>query len=80
MNLLQFSTPDCSWCKVVTPHIEAYVKEHGIKHVHFDAIEDKITASAYDVMTAPVVVIEEDGKVLAKAVGYAEIMTLLNKE
>lgn len=27
MKILKFSTPDCQWCKVVAPHVEAYAKE-----------------------------------------------------
>jgi len=79
MEILQFSTPDCTWCKVVTPHIEAYANEHGVKLFHVDAIKDKKLADAYGIQTAPVMIFEEGGNVLAKAVGYAEIMKLLNE-
>lgn len=80
MRIVKFSTPSCSWCKVVAPHVEKYAQEHGMELIEVDAEADKATAERYGVMTAPVVVFEDGDKVMAKATGFPEIMKLLNNE
>lgn len=80
MRIIKFSTPACSWCKVVAPHVEGYAKKHDIAVVDVDAEADVTTAEKYGVMTVPVVVFEDGDNILAKAQGFPEIMKLLNEQ
>lgn len=79
MRLLKFSTPTCTWCKVVAPHVNAYAEEHGLEviEVNAEAEEgiDKELTSKHEVMGVPVVVLE--GDTTQKLTGFQEIMSFV---
>ena len=81
MKIIKFSTPDCTWCKVVAPHVEEYAKAHDMELVDVDAESDEATAGKYGVMGVPVVVFEdtETGAEMARAKGFPEIMQLIKQ-
>lgn len=85
MQIYKFSTPDCSWCKIVAPHVEGYAKEHGMEltEVNADADtgtdQDKELTGRFGVMSVPTVIIEDNHKEMVKATGYGEIMQLINE-
>lgn len=81
MKIIKFSTPDCTWCRVVDPHVKNYAKAHELEVVEIDAEADEETAKRYGIMGVPVVVFEdiETGAEMARAKGFPEIMSLISE-
>jgi thiol-disulfide isomerase/thioredoxin len=80
MKILKFSTPDCSWCKVASPHVNRYAEENDLSVEEVDASVNTMKRDQYDVMTVPTVIIADDlGNPLQKLTGYPEIMAFINQ-
>lgn len=64
IQLLFFSTPNCSICHDVKPKLEAAVKalDYPVKWTAIDASLEKELAASKRIFTAPVVILEIDNK------------------
>lgn len=83
MRIYKFSTPSCTWCKVVAPHVEEYAKANNLEiiEVNADAEEgkDQELTIKHNVMGVPVVILADEGAVTQKLTGFQEIMSFVKE-
>lgn len=88
MKILKFSTPSCTYCKVVSHLVDGYAKNKGyeVQEVNADSDtnddKDKELTEAFEVMSVPVVVLGIEGDKIenaTKLTGLPEIMSFINQ-
>ena len=73
MTYLKFYSPTCQPCKVV----DLLFKSQGIKYTDINVAEDQEMAVKYNVRGVPtVIIIDDDGKEIQRAVGLPQIEKL----
>jgi thioredoxin 1 len=79
--LVDFWADWCAPCKMVAPVVEKIAREHHgeIKVAKLNVDENQSTASRYNVMSIPTLVIFEDGKEKDRVIGYAPKNKLVSK-
>lgn len=68
-EILLFTTPTCPNC----PTAKEYLKEIGVDFRIIDATIDIVNRAKYRIMSAPTVVVLEDGGVVGKYIGTENI-------
>ncbi|RMG29045.1 MAG: thioredoxin family protein [Bacteroidetes bacterium] len=66
----------CPKCKRTTALVEEVVKEAGVE-AHIEKVEDIMEIMKYNVLTTPVVVIDEEIKIKGRVPSKTEIQALL---
>lgn len=79
--LVDFWADWCAPCKMVAPVVEKIAREYSdeVKVAKLDVDENQSTASRYNVMSIPTLIIFEDGKEKDRVVGYAPKNKLASK-
>lgn len=79
--LVDFWADWCAPCKMVAPVVEKIAKQYSkeIKVAKLDVDKNQSTASRYNVMSIPTLVIFENGKEKDRVIGYAPKKKLLSK-
>ena len=79
--LVDFWADWCAPCKMIAPVVEKIAREYSedVKVAKLNVDENQSTASRYNVMSIPTLVIFEDGKEKDRVVGYAPKNKLVSK-
>ncbi|MBS3811759.1 MAG: thioredoxin [Halanaerobiales bacterium] len=79
--LVDFWADWCAPCKMVAPVVEKIAREYSddIKVTKLDVDKNQSTASRYNVMSIPTLLIFEDGREKDRIVGYAPKNKLVAK-
>ncbi|WP_165003788.1 MULTISPECIES: thioredoxin family protein [unclassified Enterococcus] len=70
--VVYLSMPGCSVCHAVRPRIEELLTHYDLPAFHLDADETPEVASAFEVLTAPVVLIYHHGKEVARQARFID--------
>lgn len=76
MKTIKVLGPGCSTCKTTFQNVEAAVKQLGIE-VELIKVEDIEEIMKYNVLTTPVLVIDEEIKIKGRVAQINEIIALL---
>lgn len=80
-QLLKFSQPSCTPCKILT----SYLHDKYIDYTEIDVFEDLATSSKYGIMGGlPILILLENEEVVAKSSGFnpantSEVDNLISK-
>lgn len=79
--LVDFWAAWCGPCRMVAPVVEDIAKEYSdqIKVVKLNVDENQSTASRYEIMSIPTMMVIENGEIQDKLVGYLPKDKLINK-
>lgn len=79
--LVDFWADWCAPCKMVAPVVEKIAREYSedIKVAKLNVDKNQSTASRYDVMSIPTLVIFENGREKDRVIGYAPKNKLVSK-
>ena len=79
--LLDFYADWCGPCRILSPIVEEIAREHPeYKVCKLNVDEETLLAGAFDVMSIPMLLVFEKGKVVAKSLGAkpkAQVLALL---
>ena len=79
--LLDFYADWCGPCRILSPIVEEIAKEHPeYKVCKINVDEEGVLAGAFEVMSIPMLLVFEKGKVIAKSLGAkpkAQVLALL---
>ncbi len=79
--LLDFYADWCGPCRILSPIVEEIAKEHPeYKVCKLNVDEETLLAGAFEVMSIPMLLVFENGKVVAKSLGAkpkAQVLALL---
>lgn len=79
ITVKKFSASWCSPCKVLNPIMaEVRSQSYGVSFSEIDVEDSPATATHYNVRNVPTVVIENDGREVARFVGVHPKQTYLN--
>lgn len=79
--LVDFWAEWCGPCRMVAPVVEDIANEYNnqLKVVKLNVDENQSTASRYEIMSIPTMMVFEDGEVQDKLLGYMPKDKLVNK-
>lgn len=79
--LMDFSAEWCTPCKMQDPILEELKKKLGrtVEFMNIDVDKDYKLADKYNIRAVPTLIIEKDGKIIARYVGVTSSKTLEEK-
>lgn len=84
MEIIEFSTPTCTYCKITHPQVVKYALDQGASLRKVNADSDSNTeaerdlCNAYEIMSVPTVVIRHDAtEAPVKLVGFKDIVLFI---
>lgn len=80
--VLYLSMPNCSVCHAVLPRLKKLLDQYDFPSFHLDAVETPEVASAFQILTAPVILIYHKNKEVerqARFINFAKLETLLDQ-
>ncbi|MBF8807452.1 MAG: thioredoxin family protein [Enterococcus lacertideformus] len=80
--VLYLSMPNCSICQAVLPRLENLSSHYDFPSFHLDAVETPEVASAFQILTAPVILLYHKNKEImrqARFIDFHQLEDTLNK-
>jgi thioredoxin-like negative regulator of GroEL len=80
--LIYISTQNCTVCHAVLPKVEKMLEAYDMPAYHFDATETPEVASRFEVLTAPAVLVFNQGKEVlrqARFIDFEKLKTMLDQ-